>query len=149
MTIDFLPVILYPLGALAALCALWLATTYYIAKTSGWQQLQAVYPAPPKVTGTAFSNVGAIFNGAHYSGVLRLTANSEGIRWEVVRPFQFGTSPLFVPWVDIYGVEKKGVFRSLVELQFAKVPQVNVGIGKKLSDKLSEASKGSWKYMSI
>jgi hypothetical protein len=68
MAIAFLPVILYPLGALAALFALWIATTYYIAKNSGWQQLQALYPAPPKSTGTAFSNVGAIFNGAHYSG---------------------------------------------------------------------------------
>jgi len=143
---DFLPVILYPLLALIGLVFLAVAVGHLVATTGGWRDLVRAYPSPTTVPGRVIAYQGAQFKGANYAGVLQLTANPLGLRFELMRPFHFGSPPFFVPWAEVTGIVEKNIWGRLVVLNFARVPSVPVVIREKLAKRLCSESKGNWKF---
>ena len=120
--IDFLPVILYPLLVLVGLVFFAVAVGHLVATMGGWRDLARAYPSPTAVPGRVISYQSAQFKGANYASVLQLTANPLGLRFELMPPFHFGSSPIFVPWAEMTGIVEKKILGRFVVLTFVRVP---------------------------
>lgn len=146
--VEFLPVILYPLAALLGLALIWFFASHVIANKGGWYDLSMSYPAKTKISGTRFTYQSATTENANYSGVLCFTANNIGLQIELMRPFNWNSPPIFVPWSEIHGEKTKQLFGVKVNLCFQRVPSVKLIISKKLATRLSGASYGAWEPIS-
>jgi hypothetical protein len=143
---DFLPVILYPMLALAGLVLIAVTTGHFLADMGGWRVLASAYRSPSGVLGHVISRQSAEFRAASYIGVLQLTTNSLGCRFELISPFHFGHPPFFVPWVEMIGILEKRTLRRLVVLKFARVPSVTMTISEKLAKRMRTESNENWTF---
>lgn len=76
----------------------WCAVIWLVGQISGWNQLAQRYRALQPATGQQWSWQYGMIGWAGYNGVLKLTANGEGLFMENIWLFSFGHPRLFIPW---------------------------------------------------
>lgn len=87
----------------------WILVIALISHLSGWQRLAQRYRATLPPAGRSWHWQHGLIGWAGYNGVLTLTAGAEGLFMEVFFPFGIGHPPLFIPWREMYQVERKNV----------------------------------------
>jgi hypothetical protein len=111
----------------------------------GWRELAKAYPLMFPFSGKRwFFETGAIA-GARYGGLLIAGGDLPGAYFATCLPSAV-CPPLFIPWDEIKGVERKGFLVRSVELRFAKQPDEEHWISGRVADRLEKVSCGTWKY---
>lgn len=116
--------------------ALWVGVGFLLAATGGWQTVAAHYPlvgdAPPP--GKRFG--AAEFGLVGYNRCLKLSANQRGLYFATILLFRAGHAPFFVPWTDVTARATRRWFRSVVELRFARTPDIAVRLPRATAEAL-------------
>ena len=76
----------------------WCAVIWLISQLSGWGALAQRYRALQPSSGKVWSWQHGLIGWTGYNGVLKLTANAEGLFMETLWLFSFGHPRLFIPW---------------------------------------------------
>jgi hypothetical protein len=132
------------------LILLWLAFAAGILwiLSRGWRELAKEYRAIDSFSGMRwYFRTGAIA-GSEYGCLLILGGGLRGAYVSSFLPSRF-CPPLFIPWEDIQGIERKGVLVRFVELRFAKAQEVqnkDTRISGRMADRFEEVSNGRWKF---
>jgi len=80
-----------------------------------------------------------------YNGILKLTANEEGVGFSIFFPFRFGHPPLFIPWSDMQVSQvRRFIFFNRVRFTFPDEPAVWIEITPKLAAKIQKAIACDW-----
>jgi hypothetical protein len=115
---------------------MWVAIGFILATTGGWQTVAAHYPlvgdAPPPVQRFGAAEFGL----AAYNGVLRLAADQRGLYFAVIWLFRAGHRPFVVPWSDVTARATRRWFRAVVELRFARTPDIAVRLPRASAEAL-------------
>jgi hypothetical protein len=123
-----------------------IAITWFTSK--GWRALAKGYPATDSFSGTRWFFRSGGLAGSEYGCVLIVGGDLRGAYFSAFIPSKF-CPPLFIPWEDIKGTERKGVLVRFVELRFAKVQgqqDEDNWISGRMADNLEALSNGRWKY---
>ncbi len=110
-----------------------------VAKTSGWSALAKCYAAQEPFFGDTFRFRSARLSGhSNYNCCLTFGADRMGLSIAVWLFFRVGHPPLYIPWQDIRAREVRALFIPMIELRFAKAPQVAVRVTRRLAQTLLE-----------
>lgn len=139
-----------------AFALMWLIISAIMAVIGGWTTLAGHYPGPDTFDGTCWSWQSASFGLVRHRHILTVGANRHGLYLAQFILFRFMHPPLFIPWSDVAGIEKKPLFFNgvlhltpVIELRFAKAPSNPVYFHRELVDKLVHASAGAWRYQTV
>jgi hypothetical protein len=125
----------------------WMGVIFLVAYISGWTALAKVYHFDGAFQGRRWSFQSAQVGWGNYNGVLTVGANWEGLYLKPFFLFQFGHTPLFIPWYDISTKQTGSIFKS-VEFHFQRVPSVRLKLSLKLSRHLAEVAGDAWPHES-
>ncbi len=100
----FIPLIV--LAGIGLWIGIWVSIVYIIGTLSGWKKLARLYPDPnPGARGEerrwVYGRIGMI----NYNGVLILEALPLGLRFKLLRGFNFGLKPILIPWTELQLLE--------------------------------------------
>ncbi len=138
------------LGLVSAFTLYWMFLSWLFAVMSGWRELASAYPAPEPCDGDCWHFQSAALRwGFGFNGCLNVCANSQGVHLSILFVFSFAQPPVFMPWSDISGTERKNWLSSSVELRFRQAPTIPFRIGSRLANKLEQASGGVWHYAHV
>lgn len=79
----------------------WMATTYLVAKMSGWATMAKHYRTNTQPEGHSRYMSSGTIGWSRYNGVLQLILNEKGLYVSVLPLFSVGHPPLFIPWEHI------------------------------------------------
>ena len=119
-----------------AFIGMWLGISFLLSAIGGWNRLAVQYAASPFGIEKRFRFRSAQFGGVSYSGCVIFGASTQGLSIAVLPLFRIGHPPLFIPWRDVSAREVETWLFPLVELKFARVPDVSVRIRRRLADQL-------------
>jgi hypothetical protein len=88
----------------------WCAVIWLISQISGWAALAQRYRAMQPASGKVWSWQYGMIGWAGYNGVLKLTANAEGLFMENIWLFSFGHPRLFIPWYEFREAKVESYF---------------------------------------
>jgi hypothetical protein len=111
----------------------------------GWRELAKCYPLTVPFSGQRWYCRSGEIAGAEFGCVLIFGGDLRGVYVSTIFPARL-FPPLFIPWDEIKGAEKKGWLVRLVKLEFRQGPREEQWISARLADKLELASGGVWKY---
>ena len=116
--------------------------------TRGWRNISKHYKFAGIYTGKKYYFRFGNFAGAKLGCFLILGGNRKGAYLSTLMPRHL-CPPLFIPWEDIIGIERRGLISKRVELRlsddFNKSGAFNY-ISRNMADKLEYLSKGKWSY---
>ena len=116
--------------------ALWVGVGFLLAATGGWQTVAAHYPlvgdAPPPVKRFGVAEFGLVA----YNRCLKLGANQRGLYFGAILLFRAGHAPFFVPWTDVTARATRRWFRAVIELRFARTPDIAVRLPRAAAEAL-------------
>jgi len=115
---------------------MWVFINIVLAKLSGWMELAKNYRSTKEFEGERWNMRWAKINFVDYKGCINFGSNRNGLYMSVIFPFNFGSKPLLIPWIDILTIEKKGWFFDYVVLNFKKNPNVDIKISKRFWNKI-------------
>jgi len=138
---DFVAAWFWPLFPLLFV-GLFGAVSWILATAGGWRRLAEAYPDDAPVEGTTFRWQSAQFGSANYGGCLTFTADPSRLRLTVLWPFRFGHQPISAPGGDIRVELTTSWLREVGTLRFAREPDVEVRIDRRLVHRIAEASRG-------
>jgi len=131
-------------GFILLFAGIWIGVTVLISKTSGWLSLSKTYRSLKPFNGRRWSYQNAqLRSGGLYGKCLTIGVNSEGLYLSVLFLFRIGHPPLFIPWSDIYIVEKERMLLT-IEFNFQRAPSVPLRISKRLAHRMAETAGRSW-----
>lgn len=83
--------------------ALWSFVCWLIALVGGWQRLAQRYRTTntPPPGSKKFDHTFGTLGIASYRGTLNIAVAADGLHLSVMRIFQVGHPPLFIPWSDV------------------------------------------------
>jgi len=118
---------------------------FVTARLSGWCWLGRAYPAQDTTGATRFRFRSCSFRRANYGACLTFTVDRDYLHLAMMLPFRFGHAPISIPWGDIDAVEDRGPvflrFFRLIELRFAREPEIPILVTKGLWQKLIQAAR--------
>ena len=120
----------------------WIAISYGIAVTGGWNVLAEHYLNKSDFQGERFRFNSGYIGKASYGGCLTLGTNPRGFYMSTLFMFRFGHPALLIPWEDITVNLKKKWIVSTIQLEFSKTPGIALNISKGLAKKIAKASGG-------
>ena len=139
-----MPVWLIVLLIAVSVLLFWAILLTLIGRMSGWHELAQRYPLEMTFTGTTFRFCSAEFGWVSYGGGLILSANAEGMKWDLFAPFAYGHPSFFLPWDEVQVTASRGTFANYYLLQMNRVPNLTIRISQRLGDKLAEAGNRHW-----
>ena len=95
------------LVALAGFALFWMAIVTLLGTLSGWKAMHAGFGLPPGVVAPGGSLVSGRVGVVNYNNVLRVGCDRFGLYLSVLVFFRAGHPPLFIPWNEVHGVERK------------------------------------------
>ncbi len=100
-TLVVLPIIL--IGFPIFFVAIWSFVCWLIALVGGWQRLAQRYRTTntPPPDSKKFDHTYGTLGIASYRGTLNVAITPSGLHLSVMRIFQVGHPPLFIPWADV------------------------------------------------
>lgn len=114
-----------------------------VAKMGGWSLLAQHYAVQLPFAGQRFRFRSAQLRGhTNYGNCMTFGADSFSLYMAVIILFRVGHPPLLIPWQDVTMREVRAWLVPAVEMRFAKEPQINVRISRRLAEELL-ASAGS------
>ena len=123
----------------------WILISGAVAALSGWKTLAEAYPLLSEPTGEKLRFQTATMRwSSNYTGIVHMSANSQGLVLSVFVLFRPGHAPMFIPWEDIRTEVRAGLIPS-VTLRFARKPKVPFIISKALGERLAGMSGGQFK----
>lgn len=121
----------------------WIAISYGIAVTGGWNVLAEHYLNKSDFQGELFRFNSGQMGKASYGGVLILGTNPRGLYMSTFFMFRFGHPALLIPWEDITAtITNRWHFFSSAQFEFSKTPGTTFGLSKGLAEKIAAASGG-------
>jgi hypothetical protein len=112
-----------------------------------WRQVASLYPLRNDFPSELWHFRSGEIAGVRIGGFLIVGADGRGAFFSACFPFSFLLPAFFVPWADLSGVERKGLFVRNVELRFSKAHKHENFISGRIADKLEQCSGARWKYM--
>ena len=105
----------------------WSLVIGLIGPLSGWQRLAQRYRATLPPAGRSWHWQDGTIGWTGYSGILTLTASTEGLFMEVFFPFGIGHPRLFIPWHEFHQAERKNIlWRRQVQVKVGFPPQATL-----------------------
>lgn len=118
---------------------LWVGIGFLLAATGGWQTIATHYPVDGAVPDAVKRFQSAEFGFVGYNSVLKLGANQRGLYVAAILPFRAGHTPFFVPWTDVTARAARRWLRAVVELRFARTPDIAVRLPRAAAEALFRA----------
>jgi hypothetical protein len=131
-------------GLIPVLVVLFIAFILWLS-TRGWRDLARVYPLRFPFSGRRWFFQSARLGDGKFGGVLIVGSDHSGVYFSTIFPATL-CPPIFIPWNEIEGLERKGILTRLVQLKFAQWSERDQYISGRLADKLEEAAAGAWTY---
>jgi hypothetical protein len=103
----------HPAVLLGAFLVFWFGGAAVMSRIAGWHRLSALYPAPVRVHGQAFSfstcALGPASFPIRYRRCVRVLVTEQGLGLCLMFPFRFHSPAVLVPWACITGCTEKQV----------------------------------------
>ena len=116
--------------------------------TRGWRDISKHYKLAGIYTGKKYYFRSGSFAGANFGCFLILGGNRQGAYLSTIIPRHL-CPPLFIPWNNIVGIERRGLIFRKIELKIEKdynKSEVNNYISRNMAEKLEYLSDGEWTY---
>ncbi|HJO38155.1 MAG: hypothetical protein QGF21_00965 [Vicinamibacterales bacterium] len=116
---------------------------WLIARFSRWDTLAGLYPAPGPLDGRRFRFQYVEFRRwLSYNGCVTITVNPIGLGLSLTFILELSHAPIFVPWEDLRATLGKRFGFTVVQLAFARGPDVKLTLSRRAFDRIADASGG-------
>jgi len=114
--------------------------TYLLSIIGGWAKLAKNYPRRKFAEGRKFSLQSLAIGLTNYGNVVTVHSSREGLDLEVMLPFRFGHSPIFIPWSEMAAPREKSLlWYKYVLLEIGMPTVAAIKLPKKAYDSYRES----------
>ncbi|GJL92038.1 hypothetical protein [Hyphococcus sp.] len=128
---------------------MWLLVLSLLSILGGWGAVAENYPE----LGAEYSRIKYMqslamerlkFFPVNFSAVAVLSTNDQGVRISLLPPFRPFHPPIFLPFADMDGVEKRVFFFTGAEIRLSRNSDVKILISESQAKWFEQASRGNW-----